>query len=323
MAMALVRYGLLRHVDGFLPVEAQPTPRQACLISTPRGVELGHTLAVLAGGAPRPAGISSQGRGGFVRDATLEDEARGRDLALQAKQVDLPLARESVERAGARVLAVERLFGGERVIVYYTASGRVDGGAMIRSLQDALGVDVHLQQVGARQRARMCGGAGVCGRTLCCSTFLRRMEPISMRMARVQGLELTPEVTAGACGRLKCCLRYENPLYEDHSRGLPRVGWRVRAERGVGVVLAVDVLRRQVLVRPEEGGARLVLFAEELLAQWPALRVPLPRAGEESALPLEGEPDAADEPAERGWSEMARRLWRRVRAPRKAEEDEE
>ncbi|MCO5166920.1 MAG: hypothetical protein M9894_11205 [Planctomycetes bacterium] len=315
MVHALVRYGRLRQLAEFVPSgDARLEPRRACVVATPRGTEVGLVLAVVeAERLPEQAGL-------LLRMATPEDEANARALATRAEQ---DLARVGALAATVapevRVITAERLLAGARpgaqkLVVYYAASARVDVPALLRAAEDALGVELDLVQVGARQRARVCGGAGVCGRTLCCSTFLRALEPVTMRMAQVQGLTTSPEATAGACGRLKCCLRYENPLYEESRRGLPRVGWIVTARRARGPVVAVDVLRRRVLVRPEDGGAPVALFAEEVLRAAPPARAPLPLAG---AAPPPEPPQA-----ERGWSDLARRLWRRMgsgRAPKQEE----
>jgi cell fate regulator YaaT (PSP1 superfamily) len=307
---ALVRYGRLRHLAEFVPVGERPAARRPCVITTPRGVELGQVLAVVdQEELPTEAGL-------LLRMATPRDEAEGRELAAQAEQERARVATLAEATApGLRVIAAERLLSGLRpdepkLVVYYASATRIDMPAVLREAHAALGVEVELVQVGARARARACGGAGVCGRTLCCSTFLRALEPVTMRMAQVQGLTTSPETTAGACGRLKCCLRYENPLYEESRRGLPRAGWIATARRARGTVVAVDVLRRRVLVRPlEEGAAPVTLFADEVLSVAPPPRTPLPQAGAPPAKPpaSEGPPSA-----ERGWSDLARRLWRRM-----------
>src|SRR5262249_42401505 len=139
----------------------------------------------------------------------------------------LVLARIESLGLAIRYVASETLLDGERTILYYSAEDRVDLRELAREVERALGTRLELRQVGARERARVCGGVGVCGFTLCCSTFLRQLEPVTMRMAKVQGLSLAPDRTSGACGRLRCCLRYENPLYEEAHRKLPALGARV------------------------------------------------------------------------------------------------
>lgn len=320
MVHALVRYGRLRQLAEFVP--SRPAgEREAlragrpCVVATPRGLELGQLLTVVESERlPGEAGL-------LLRMATPEDEAVGRALAARAERDRERVTELAAKEApGVRVIAAERLLAGPRpdepkLVVYYASSARVDVPGLLRAARDALEVELELVQVGARQRARVCGGAGVCGRTLCCSTFLRALEPVTMRMAQAQGLTNTPEATAGACGRLKCCLRYENPLYEDARRGLPRVGWVASARRAKGVVVAVDPLRRRVLVRPEQGGAPIALFADEVLQAGPPPRAPLPQAGAPPRAP-EGPPP------ERGWSELAKRIWRRMGSGRQPKQEE-
>ncbi|MGE0713158.1 MAG: regulatory iron-sulfur-containing complex subunit RicT [Planctomycetota bacterium] len=303
MEVALVRYGLLRQAAEFVPRgRDEPRAGSACVVHTPRGVELGHTLAVVGREAP------PSGAGTYLRAATDEDEARQRELeasrAADARQAQRVVGDE------ARVVGAERLLDNERVVVYYTCDGRVGVPELLEGLRASFARSVSLTHVGARQRARIVGGCGPCGRTLCCASFLRRLEPVPIRLARVQGLDLDPERSAGRCGRLKCCLRYENAHYEEHLRGIPRVGWEVRSRRVSGTVLAVDVLRGRVLVAPDAGRPRAI-FAEEVERAGPPRRAPLPRA--DAPPPLISAAPPAEPPPEQSWSQMAWRLWRRWR----------
>lgn len=315
---ALVRHGRLRRIAEFVPgADVQPVAGQACVVETSRGLELGHVLAVVDGPAPPRAGP-------LVRMATPADEARARALrdAAEAER-----ARVQALAPEVRVVAVERPLEAAApglLVTYYAASARVDVPALLRTVEAALDVQVEAVQVGARERARVVGGVGSCGRVLCCTTFLRTLEPVTLRMAQVQGVATDPDATAGSCGRLKCCLRFEAPSYDEGRRGLPRVGWSARARRASGTVVAVDPLRRRVLVRPQAPGPDLpapppiALFADEVLEASPPSRpIAAPAAGR--PLPLAGQPapEAAAEakpgpPPERGWSNLARRLWRRM-----------
>ncbi len=290
------------------------------MIATPRGLELGTALTTVTGGEPAPGHVE------LVRTATLDDLGRAATLVTRA-ETDRTRLQDLLEPL--RLVAAERPLEAARdapdLVVYYGATARVDVPAALKAGEALVGGHLELVQVGARERARACGGAGVCGRTLCCSTFLRKLEPVTMRMAKLQGVSLDPESTAGACGRLKCCLRYEVSTYEDARRRLPRPGWTVEARRATGLVLAVDPLRRRVLVRAEgrpEAAAPVVLFADEVTRSTPPPRPPgrgpLPLAGPElSAGAPPSRPGAeGTPPPERGWSELARRLWRRARSGR-------
>jgi hypothetical protein len=306
--VAVVRYGLLRRIAEFAPEPGAPRApvRMPCVVQTPRGAELGFLLAWVER-ETRP--LHS------LREATPNDHERSDALRVLA-DTDLRRVREhSAGVDGFRAVGSERLLDTEESLVYYTSTDRVDIPKLLAGLKELLDSPVRLLHIGARQRARVCGGCGVCGRTLCCSSFLRKLEPVTMRMARAQGLDLSPRATAGACGRLKCCLRYENDAYNDLGRDMPRTGWFVRTQALSGMVLATDPLRGKVLIQPEMGRARPV-FVAEIEHAWPPLRARLPSVGEENTV----EDLEETEGVEPGWSQLAKRLWRRVN-PRQADEE--
>jgi cell fate regulator YaaT (PSP1 superfamily) len=259
MFRATVRYGRLRHLGEFSPADEQAAPRAnaACVVRTDRGLELGTVLAVRAG---------TRHEREFVRVASADDLATARELEARTKRVH-ERAREHATKLGLslHVLGVDLPLSAERLVLHYSAEERLDLRELARLLQGEAGTKVELRQLGARERARACGGAGVCGRTLCCSTFLRELEPVTLRMAKVQGFSLAPDQTSGACGRLKCCLRYENPLYEESRAYLPRKGMHVEARRASGEVVSVDVLERKVTVRTRDGWL-VHLYAAEISA---------------------------------------------------------
>lgn len=318
--IALVRYGLLRHTAEFVPRgRDELAAGERCVVETPRGVELGVALAVLERDPAGEAGV-------LLRQARDADERRHEEYEAR-RPADLAQAQD-VCGEGLRIVGAERLLDGERLILYYTAQQRVDVPDLLADLRAAFGVAVTLSQVGARQRAAVVGGCGSCGRPFCCSTFLRKLSPVPIRLARVQGLDLDPDRTAGRCGRLKCCLRYENPHYEELRAGQPRVGWSVVTKRLSGTVLSVDVLRGKLLIKPEGSRARVVFNAEVLEATPPARPKVLPRAGEPAPVVApEPEPELeAGEAPEPRWSTVVRRLnaaWRRFREKPPAESEDE
>ncbi len=288
MFRATVRYGRLRHLGEFSPTDEQASPRAraACVVRTDRGLELGTVVAV------RTAATKHERE--FVRLATADDLATARELEARTKRVH-ERAREQATKLGLslHVLGVDFPLSAERLVLHYTAEERLDLRELARLLQGEVGTKVELRQLGARERARACGGAGVCGRTLCCSTFLRELEPVTLRMAKVQGFSLSPDQTSGACGRLKCCLRYENPLYEESRAYLPRKGMHVEARRASGEVVSVDVLQRKVTVRTRDGWL-VPLYAAEL-------------AGGRTSMP-EVETDSGSEKRDSRWRGITDRL---------------
>lgn len=166
-------------------------------------------------------------------------------------------ARERADRLQLKmsILQSEVQFGGNKVIVYFSASGRVDFRELVKELASGLKARVELKQVGARDEAKLVGGLGICGREFCCSSFLREFVPVSIKMAKNQNLALNPSKVSGGCGRLLCCLTYENDLYTDLRKKLPPRGTRARAiEDGlVGQIIKSDVLNQLVVIMSEDG----------------------------------------------------------------------
>ena len=159
-------------------------------------------------------------------------------------------------------------------MIYFTAPHRVDFRTLVSELARSLRARIDLRQIGSRDAARLVGGLGNCGRDLCCATFLKDFEPVSLRMAKVQDLPPNPLKISGACGRLMCCLKYEHPLYAEFARTAPAVGEQVALDEGDGVVVGHQVPADSVVIRMSASGATWQLFARGGLRCSPALRVP-------------------------------------------------
>ncbi len=151
------------------------------------------------------------------------------------------------------LFSVESTFDGNKLTFFFTAEGRVDFRQLVKMLVKELGTRVEMRQVGIRNQAKMCGGIGRCGRTLCCSTFIEKFEPISIRMAKEQGLSLNPTKISGQCGRLMCCLTYENDTYLKLKKEFPPSGQTVKTDRGEGKVIRHNVICNRLIVRLEDG----------------------------------------------------------------------
>ena len=202
-----------------------------------------------------------------------------------ASDSDFHAERETLSReAHARRLCVERIregriqmklvsadytFDARKVVFYFVAEGRVDFRDLVRDLANTLRVRVEMKQIGARDETKVTGGMGPCGRELCCSSWLRDFEAVTVKMAREQGLALNPSRLAGMCGRLKCCLRYEYASYVELKRALPNVGKRVQCVKGDGRVVRQNTLKQTVLVQREEDGGVVEVTLEELVASRP------------------------------------------------------
>jgi len=163
--------------------------------------------------------------------------------------------RKCIKELGLQMnlFAVEKSFDGGKATFYFTADGRVDFRQLLKMLVRELGVRIEMRQVGIRNQAKMCGGLGRCGRELCCSSYLEKFEPVSIRMAKEQSLSLNPTKISGQCGRLMCCLVYEYDTYMDLKRSLPKIGSIVKTSGGEGKVIRHNVVCQRLTVRLEDG----------------------------------------------------------------------
>jgi len=153
-----------------------------------------------------------------------------------------------------RILKAESQLGGNKMTVYFSAEGRVDFRDLVKDLAGALRARVELKQVGSRDEAKLMGGLGICGREFCCSSFLREFVPVSIKMAKNQNLALNPSKISGGCGRLLCCLTYEDEVYTTLRKTLPARGTRVQTQDGrYGDVVKTDLLNQLLLVEMEDG----------------------------------------------------------------------
>src|SRR6202042_3393378 len=155
-----------------------------------------------------------------------------------------------------KIVAVDFVANANRYTVYFTAAHRVDFRQLVRDMSRTLSGRVELRQLTARDEARVQGGIGPCGRDLCCSTFLKDFEPVSVRMAKDQELPVNPLRIAGACGRLMCCLKYEHPLYQDFRKDAPSIGSSVETPEGPGVVTGHSVPGDKIVVKLARDGSK-------------------------------------------------------------------
>jgi cell fate regulator YaaT (PSP1 superfamily) len=204
---------------------------------------------------------------GLAGEADLERELRNRRLKAEATEI----AKAVIAEHGLpmRVVAVDLDDHsddyGRLVAIYYTAPQRVDFRLLVRDLASALSSRIDLRQIGPRDAARLVGDVASCGRDLCCTTFLTELEPVGVRAAKGQDLAANQLQAQGQCGRLKCCLAYEQEMYDDFERRAPAVGSRVQTEQGPGVVIGRSVPADTVTVRCRDG--RCLVCPVSLLSQ--------------------------------------------------------
>ena len=151
-----------------------------------------------------------------------------------------------------KLVSVECSFEGTKILFFFTSEGRVDFRGLVKSLASVFHTRIELRQIGIRDEAKMLGGLGICGRPFCCASFLREFQPVSIKMAKTQNLSLNPTKISGTCGRLMCCLKYEQEAYEDLMKDAPRMDSFVETPDGVGTIISVNTLREKVRVRLDD-----------------------------------------------------------------------
>ena len=170
---------------------------------------------------------------------------------MKKKEKALRLCQEKIDKHGLvmKLIDVEYTFDNSKVIFYFTADGRVDFRELVKDLAAVFKMRIELRQIGVRDEAKMMGGIGSCGRSLCCNSWLADFEPVSIKMAKVQNLSLNPSKISGICGRLMCCLKYENDTYMDMRRGMPDVGERIKTRDGIALVVESNILENKIKTR--------------------------------------------------------------------------
>ena len=196
-------------------------------------------------------------------DLRVEEEVVTREA--RARQLCLERIRERT--LAMKLVSAEYAFDLRKVVFYFVAEGRIDFRDLVRDLANTLRVRVEMKQIGARDETKVTGGLGPCGRELCCSSWLRDFEAVTVKMAREQGLALNPSRLAGMCGRLKCCLRYEYATYTELKRNIPNIGKRVQSVHGDGKVVRQNILKQTVFIQLEPEGGVVEATLEDLVAR--------------------------------------------------------
>ena len=230
----------------FSPGQLWPTAGDAVIVETVRGVEYGEVVT----GVREVADAEVQPLKPIIRIATVEDERHQRDNQRREREAyDICLRKIADHKLEMKLVSVEYTFDNSKILFYFTANGRVDFRALVKDLASVFKTRIELRQIGVRDETKIMGGIGICGRSLCCHTFLSEFAPVSIKMAKEQNLSLNPTKISGVCGRLMCCLKNEEETYEWLNSKLPNIGDRVTTDDGFkGEVQSVSVLRQLVKV---------------------------------------------------------------------------
>ena len=232
------------------------------IIDTARGPEYGicaggnHMIAARDVVAPLRS---------VIRLATAEDERIvARNRAEEKRAYEICLQKIADHGLDMQLVSAEFAFDGSKILFFFTADERVDFRELVKNLASVFHTRIELRQIGVRDKAKMVGGLGICGRPFCCASFLDDFQPVSIKMAKTQNLSLNPTKISGTCGRLMCCLKYEQDAYEDLLKHAPKMDSFVDTPEGRGTVVEVDLLRQRVKVRMEDGESTGVFRNEDI-----------------------------------------------------------
>jgi len=249
----IARYGEMRHI-GLFRTDMQDLRRgEKCILRTDRGVELGETITRAS--EPDPAQEEAV-LGQVLRRALPRDLARVEEIEEQFASQEYAFCAAKIREHGLpmKLASVEHLFGGDKIIFYFLADGRVDFRALVKDLAAQYRTRIEMRQIGVRDEARLLATVEHCGRELCCKSFMKDLAPVTMRMAKAQKTTLDPAKISGRCGRLMCCLRFEDQVYAELREELPKRGARVQTPQGLGTVVVTETLKQTVTVDVEGKG---------------------------------------------------------------------
>ncbi len=234
------------------------------IIDTARGPEYGtctggiHTIPIKDVVAPLRC---------VLRIATAQDEkVAAENQAKEKRAYEICLQKIGEQKLDMQLVSAECAFDGSKLLFFFTADERVDFRELVKSLASVFHTRIELRQIGVRDKAKMVGGLGICGRPFCCASFLDDFQPVSIKMAKTQNLSLNPTKISGTCGRLMCCLKYEQDAYEDLIRNSPKAESFVDTPEGRGTVVELDLLHQRVKVRMEEHPETISLFSNAEIA---------------------------------------------------------
>ncbi|MEM8679496.1 MAG: regulatory iron-sulfur-containing complex subunit RicT [Planctomycetota bacterium] len=265
MPKYIVRYGLMRSL-GVLSVRSRDKSYRRgdrVVTRTKRGLEAGEVLC-----QAKPQAVSQMRdyeQGEILRPMTSNDENELAHLESQAgDEFNKCLEYVKKLRLEMELVDLERIFGGERLVVYYLAENRVDFRELVKQLAREFQTRIEMRQIGVRDEAKLLADYGDCGKPVCCNQHLSSMPPVSMKMAKIQKATLDPTKISGRCGRLKCCLRYEYDTYVEMEKELPTIGSEVVTNIGKATVIGHEILANQVLITTEDS-RRVLIPATDIL----------------------------------------------------------
>ncbi|MDD4378259.1 MAG: stage 0 sporulation family protein [Eubacteriales bacterium] len=242
-----VRFKKVGKIYYFDPKEYKMEVGDRVIVETARGVECGEVA--IANREINDEDVKKPLKP-VIRIATPQDLKVVEDNKEKEKRA-FKICEEKIakHKLDMKLIDVEYTFDNNKILFYFTADGRVDFRELVKDLASVFRTRIELRQIGVRDEAKMVGGLGVCGKPFCCSTFLGEFQPVSIKMAKEQGLSLNPSKISGTCGRLMCCLKYEQEVYEELTRDTPPVGCYVRTPDGKGTICDISIFKGTVKVQ--------------------------------------------------------------------------
>ncbi len=281
-----VRFKPTGKIYYFDPNGYQPEKGGFVIVETARGVECGEVIQPVHGVADSSVCKPLKK---VIRNADSVDIRKARqNRENEEKAFRICEERIAKHKLDMKLVEVEYPFDSSRILFYFTADGRVDFRDLVKDLAGVFHARIELRQIGVRDESKMIGGIGICGQPFCCSRFLSDFQPVSIKMAKEQGLSLNPVKISGSCGRLMCCLAYEQPAYEYLNKITPGQGSVVRTPDGEGTVLEVNLVSGKLRVRIDG--------TNEAMGHWYNRReCSYLRGGKRSPMPEEAEPETEEE----------------------------
>ena len=242
-----VRFRQAGKIYNFSPADFQVKVGDHVIVETARGIEYGSVVQEIREVADDKVIMPLKS---VIRIATEEDDKKAIENNEKEKKA-FKICKEKIAKHGLemKLIETEYTFDNNKVLFYFTADGRIDFRELVKDLASVFKTRIELRQVGVRDETKMLGGIGICGRPLCCNTYLSEFIPVSIKMAKEQRLSLNPTKISGICGRLMCCLKNEQEAYEELNSNLPDIGEKVKTFDGFkGEVVSVNVLRQKVKI---------------------------------------------------------------------------
>ena len=230
------------------------------IIDFDKGFEYGQVISEPSRCSTTPSEQKAVGR--IIRLATDGDLRQIVNNQMKAKE-SFEICRRKVAEArlDMQLTKAEYSFDSSKILFFFTSDGRVDFRNLVKDLAKMFRVRIELKQIGVRDKAKIISGYGICGRELCCSSYMKDFHPLSIKMAKDQGLPLNPSKISGVCGRVKCCMAYEYQVYREMAKVLPKVGQKISTETGEkGRVIKVDILKRSIVVEGAEGKIQRITY---------------------------------------------------------------